>query len=159
MINYQVSPHFTFFELTKTDHADLQEANRDVPDEMLRNMYALSWGIFEPIRRHYNRPVHVHSCWRCVALNRALKIASTTSQHCYGQAGDIDVDGIPSKDLFDWIRLKSKLPFGQVIHEPPGTVHISLGKPIWRRSGEALLRESRVDEDTGQRTYGYVRIE
>jgi hypothetical protein len=159
MENYKVSPHFTFFELTKTDHSEFQEGNRDVPGDLLRNLFVLAWGLLEPIRRHYNRPLKVHSAFRSPALNRELGGASATSQHCYGQAADIHVDGIPAKDLFDWLRLKSKLPFGQVIHEPPSTVHISVGQPMWRRSGEALLREVRVDEDTGQRTYGYVRIE
>ncbi len=156
--NYQLSPHFTFFELTKTDKPQFQEANRDVPDEMLRNLYALAWGILEPVRVHYNRPLHVHSCWRCPLLNRALAGASSTSQHCYAQAADFDVDGIPSKDLFDWIRLRSRLPFGQVIHEPPSTVHLSLGKPIWRRSGEALRRFADTDEH-GDVSFRYERIE
>ena len=158
MENFKVSPHFSFFELTKTGVANLQEANRDVAEKMLRNMYALAWGILEPIRVHYNRPLLIHSCWRCLMLNLAVKGSSSKSQHCYFQAADLHVEGITSSDLFDWIRFRSKLPFGQVIHEPPGTVHISLGKPIWRRSGESLRRIASTDED-GDAQFSYERIE
>ncbi len=159
MSNVQISPHFSLYELTKTDHEELQENNRIVHTEFVRFLYALAYGILEPIRRHYNRPVIIHSCWRSPQLNRAIHGASSKSQHCSAQAADFHVEGIPALDLWNWIRMNSGLPFGQVILELPSTVHVSLGKPIWRRSGEALKRIKSVDEDTRDVSYSYERIE
>jgi uncharacterized protein YcbK (DUF882 family) len=56
-------------------------------------MQLLAFCVFQPIRNHFKRPIHVSSGYRSEALNKAIKGASRTSQHSTGQAMDIDMDG------------------------------------------------------------------
>lgn len=87
---------------------------------------------FEPIRNHFGIPLPVSSFFRCEALNKAIG-GSKTSQHCKGEAIDMDADGSPitNKQIFDWA--KANLKFDQLIweygtSENPAWVHISFSK-------------------------------
>ena len=84
--------------------------------------------VLEPIREHYG-PVFINSGYRCPDLNKAVGGAST-SQHCLGQAADIEVAGVPNGDLAAWVV--ANLDFDQVILEcyrkgqpNSGWVHVS----------------------------------
>ena len=87
--------------------------------------------IFEPIRKHFGVPIHISSGYRSKALNNAIG-GSLTSQHCYGEAIDIDMDGssngVTNKMVFEFI--KANLNFDQLIWEfgtkdAPDWVHVS----------------------------------
>lgn len=98
-------------------------------DDHLSNMKKLALNIFQPIREHFNAPIHVSSGYRSLALNRALG-GAITSQHCSGEAMDIDMDGskITNAQIFNWI--KDNLVFDQLIWEfgtdkNPAWVHVS----------------------------------
>ena len=87
--------------------------------------------IFEPIREHFAVPIHISSGYRSKELNAAIGGASS-SQHCQGEAVDIDMDGSPSgvsnADVFKYI--KDNLTFDQLIWEfgsdsNPDWVHAS----------------------------------
>lgn len=138
---HQVSPHFTFAELTRTDHASLQQANRDVPPEHFVNLHTLAKELLEPIREHFG-PVVIHSAYRSAALNRAVG-GSPTSQHALGQAADFHCTKAGLQEVWEWIWKESHLPFGQLIlegHAPnqPTWVHVSLGRPWHRNSGQVM---------------------
>jgi hypothetical protein len=80
-------------------------------------MQLLAEKVFEPIREHFKTPIYVSSMYRGLNLNQAIK-GSITSQHCSGQAMDIDMDpkGKPTnKEIFDYI--KKNLEFDQLINE------------------------------------------
>ena len=130
MTDLQISPHFTWHELTRTDHADLQEANRIVPAPMTISANALAWGILEPIRRHFGQPLVVHSAYRCQKLNERVG-GSVTSQHMAFKAADFHMIGVSNSDVWEWVA-KSGLPFGQLIHEP-SWIHVSLGWPLYEK--------------------------
>jgi hypothetical protein len=74
--------------------------------------------IFEPIREHFGVPIHISSGYRSKELNAKIG-GSATSQHCKGQAVDIDMDnsanGVTNADVFNYI--KDNLPFDQLIWE------------------------------------------
>lgn len=128
-----------------SEHVSLKEATRsntakrlgieNMPDsETLITMQITAEHIFEPLRNKFNEPIYISSFYRSPELNKAIG-GSTSSQHCKGEA--IDIDDVYSKasnaDFFNYI--KDKLEFDQLIwefgdDENPAWVHVSynLGK-------------------------------
>jgi hypothetical protein len=107
----------------------------NMPDnDTLVTMQITAQHIFEPLRNKFNEPIYISSFYRSPELNKAIG-GSTSSQHCKGEA--IDIDDVYSKasnaDFFNYI--KDKLEFDQLIwefgdDENPAWVHVSynLGK-------------------------------
>jgi hypothetical protein len=130
----QISKHLTFEECTHSETADKLEIVNNNPNlSVIENMKLLAEKIFEPIRSHFNAPIKVSSVFRSLSLNQAIK-GSITSQHCSGEAMDIDTgdNGKPSnKEIFDYI--KKNLKFDQLIWEfgtdkNPSWVHVSYSR-------------------------------
>jgi zinc D-Ala-D-Ala carboxypeptidase len=99
--------------------------------EHLEAMRTLAERIFEPIRTWHGKPIGISSFYRSPAVNKRIG-SSATSQHCLGEAMDIDADifnnGITNKQIFDYI--KDRLEFDQLIWEfgtptNPDWVHAS----------------------------------
>ena len=111
----------------------------NTPNEEQRiNMELLALKVFEPIREWVGGPIRINSFFRCKALNKAIG-GSTTSQHCKGQAMDIDDGGCKktNAEMYEWI--KENLDFDQMIWEfgddkNPNWVHISYVSPEENRN-------------------------
>lgn len=95
------------------------------------NMKLVANKIFEPLRNHFNVPIGISSFYRSELLNKKIG-GSKTSQHCKGEAIDIDADiygGITNLQIFRYI--KDNLEFDQLIWEycddagMPQWVHVS----------------------------------
>lgn len=76
--------------------------------------------IYIPLCEHFKCKIPFSSFYRSPALNRKLSGASSTSQHCLGEAMDIDMDlnpklNISNKQIFEYI--KNNLQFDQLINE------------------------------------------
>ena len=87
------------------------------PDQFqLANMKLLAEKVFEPLREWVGGPIRINSFFRCKALNKAIG-GSTSSQHCKGQAMDIDDGGCKktNAEMYEWI--KENLDFDQMIWE------------------------------------------
>ena len=89
--------------------------------------------IFEPLRMHVGGPIKINSFYRGPKLNKAIG-GSAKSQHCHGQAMDIDDTYCHASNaaMFDWI--KANLDFDQMIWEfgndqNPDWVHVSYVGP------------------------------
>ena len=102
--------------------------------------------MFEPIRLHFKTPIFISSGYRSKALNDFIK-GSATSQHCKGEAIDIDMDasnaGVTNKMVFDFI--KDRLDFDQLIWEfgtdsNPDWVHVSYSKEKNRKQKLKAVR-------------------
>jgi len=126
----KLSNNLTLSEVTKSQTAVRLGINNDPTPEHLENLIALAENIFEPIRNFFNKPVCVSSGYRSKELNEATPGASLSSQHCKGEAFDIDGDitGIDNRMIFDFVR--AELDFDQMIWEfgndsTPAWVHIS----------------------------------
>ena len=151
----RLSPHFTLAELARTTHRSLAAENLAEAGKHIAPLQALCADLLEPLRAHFKAPVIIHSGYRSRSLNHAIG-GSITSQHCLGEAADLHVVGVELRMVFDWVRLESGLPYGQVILEgaipdQPTWVHLSLGEP-WRplgRSRQAM---------TWDRANGYRRV-
>lgn len=126
-----LSPHFTFDELTRTGQTALQTVNRQEAQACMGALTALATTVLEPIRAKFGA-VRINSAFRGTAVNTAVG-GSKTSQHMSGQAADIVVPGVALEEVFRWIVKESGIPFGQAILEGPGGkvswIHVSLGEP------------------------------
>jgi hypothetical protein len=83
--------------------------------EHTENLIELANKIFEPIRKHFNKPIHISSGYRSKELNAKIGGAKN-SQHTVGQAIDIDQgDRKQNIEIFDFI--KNNLDYDQLINE------------------------------------------
>lgn len=124
-----ISKHISEKEATKSVTA-LRLGIDNTPDgDTLNNMKIVAEKLFEPLREYVGGAIKINSFYRSSALNEAIG-GSTRSQHCKGQA--IDIDDIyghkTNKEMFVWI--KDNLDFDQMIWEfgnedNPDWVHVS----------------------------------
>jgi zinc D-Ala-D-Ala carboxypeptidase len=146
--DFQVSEHFSYYELTVTSNAALQGSNREEGMKYLPTARALCQQLLEPIRG--DSPLRVNSAFRSWALNGQTPGSSPTSQHPQFQAADIDRPGVAVPDFFATVLAflkEKKIRFGQLILERADRgwevaqwVHVSLGPDFWKpeRCGEVL---------------------
>lgn len=83
--------------------------------EAYRNLSAL---ILEPVRAKFGR-VRITSGYRSREVNARVG-GSPSSQHVATEdkcAADFQIPGVSVVEVFDWMRLKSGLPFDQLILE------------------------------------------
>ena len=109
----RISPNFTLNELTKSSTAMRLDIDNTPSMEHLVAMTALCHKIAQPIRDEFG-VVTVNSCYRSPDLNKAVK-GSGKSQHCKGQAIDLEVMRTPNDELAAWIY--NNLEFDQLILE------------------------------------------
>jgi len=129
----KLSEHLDLSEVTRSESAKRKGIANNPTPEHLENFKKLAEHVFEPIRNHFGVPINISSGYRSKALNKAIG-GSSTSDHCYGKAIDIDMDGsssgVTNNDIFHWI--KDNLKFKQLIAEFPqagklGWVHVAYG--------------------------------
>jgi zinc D-Ala-D-Ala carboxypeptidase len=140
----KLSPNLDLVEVTRSESAKRKGISNNPTPEHLENLKRLAEKVFQPIREHFATPINISSGYRSKALNAAVG-GSTTSDHCYGRAIDIDMDGSSSEvnnnDIFHWI--KDNLEFKQLIAEFPdangklGWVHVAYGDGL--NKGEILI--------------------
>ncbi len=126
----QLSEHLTLAEVTKSQTATRLGISNDPDAHQLAALKAIAEHIFEPVRNHFGVPIGISSGLRSKALNQAIG-GSSRSQHCHGQALDIDADiygGINNRNIFRYIQ--NHLDFDQLIWEfgddnNPAWVHVS----------------------------------
>lgn len=148
MDDFKLSEHFSFYELTVTSNAAMQEANRASAMLWVPSLKATCVGLLEPIRG--DRPLVVNSGFRSWELNSNTHGSSPTSQHPKGQAVDFHRAGQPIEELFAEVLAiikEKKIQFGQLILEQAlrdygvvSWVHASLGAAYWKpeKCGEVM---------------------
>ena len=126
-----VSPHFSWDELTRTGKSELQATNRTEAEQYRASLTRLAVELLEPIRAKFGA-VTINSAFRGPSVNAAVG-GSKTSQHMRGEAADIVATSVSVEELHRWICAESGLAFGQCILEksspskPFSWVHVSLG--------------------------------
>lgn len=107
---------------------------RDGSDVVLINPALID--LLEKIRNHFKKPIKIVSAYRTPKYNRMLRGAAKNSQHMYGNAVDIKIEGVPTKDVYEWIDSWHKGGLGLY----PSFTHIdvrdTVGKNIARWGGE-----------------------
>ena len=102
------------------------------------NMVKIAEEVFEPLRMYVGGPIKINSFYRSPKLNKAIG-GSSKSQHCQGQAIDLDdtFGRATNAEMFEFI--KEHLDFDQMIWEfgddnNPNWVHVSYVSPQENRN-------------------------
>jgi hypothetical protein len=126
----QLSENLSLKEVVKSNTATRRGIDNSPTPEHLENLKALAKNVFQPLRDALGI-ITVSSGYRSFDLNKAIG-GSKTSQHCKGEALDLDNDfkkgRSTNKEIFDYI--KDNLTFDQMIFEfgtetNPNWVHVS----------------------------------
>lgn len=116
-----LTKNFSLNELTQSETA-LRKGLNNVPTQaIIDSLQTLAVNVLQPIRDHYGKGVKVSSGYRSPEVNAAVG-GSKVSDHCKGQAADIEIPGLPNMELATYI--KDNLKFTQLILEfyTPGVV-------------------------------------
>jgi hypothetical protein len=141
-----LSPNFTLQELTKSETALRHNLPNDPTPEVIENLRVLCEKVLQPVREHYGKGVKVNSGYRAPEVNAAVG-GSKTSDHCKGQAADIEIPGVPNHELAEWIE--KNLPFTQLILEfytrgipDSGWVHVSYDPANLKKQSMTAVKEN-----------------
>ena len=148
----QLSTNLSLAEVTRSETAKRRGISNMPTPEHIENFKKLAVNIFQPIREHFGKPILISSGYRSAELNKAIS-GSLSSQHCSGEAIDIDMDGtdITNAQIFNYI--KDNLNFDQMIWEfgtdaNPDWVHVSFASN--RSQRKQILVAKKVN---GKTTY------
>ena len=124
-----ISNHISYREGVYSTTAKRLGLNNTPNDEQLNNMELIAHEVFEPLRAYVGGPIKINSFFRSPKLNKAIG-GSSKSQHCKGQAMDIDdtYGRMTNAEMYHFI--KEHLDFDQIIWEfgdddNPDWVHVS----------------------------------
>ena len=150
-----ISKHISYKEGVYSITATRRGIDNTPGDDQLHFMEIIAEKVFEPLRKWVNGPIKINSFYRCPELNKAIG-GSATSQHCKGQAMDIDdtFNRATNAEMFHWV--KKNLDFDQMIWEfgdddNPDWVHISYISEDKNRN-----RCLRAYRDNGKTTYEVI---
>jgi hypothetical protein len=154
----KISEHIDLSEMIRSESAKRNGISNMPTEEHLANFKLLAEKVFEPIRNNFRCPINISSAYRSKELNDLIKGSSSTSQHCTGEAIDIDMDGTPynvtNAMIFNYI--KDKLEFDQLIwefgtNENPDWVHVSYESKGKQR--KEILKATKVNGKTQYNQY------
>jgi hypothetical protein len=124
----KLSKNFTLQEFTKSQTALRLGIDNTPNEEHMEAAEFLFANVVQKVRDNFG-PTVINSGYRGPALNEAVG-GSSRSQHCKGQAVDIECPGVPNADVAQWIV--DNCDFDQVILEfytpgipDSGWVHVS----------------------------------
>ena len=124
-----ISKHISEKEATKSVTALRLNIDNTPNGTAINNMKILAEKVFEPLREYVGGPIKITSMYRSPDLCLALG-SKISSQHCKGQAMDLDdiYGHKTNKEMFEWI--KENLDFDQLIYEfgneeNPDWIHVS----------------------------------
>lgn len=125
----QLSKNFYLSEFTKSELATRKGLDNTPDAFVIGRLKDLCEKVLQPLRDTLKQPIIVNSGYRSPDVNKAVG-GSEKSQHCSGQAADIEVPGMSNKALAEFIE--SNLPYDQLILEfwdgitpNSGWVHVS----------------------------------
>ena len=145
-----ISKHISYIEGVRSNTATRRGIDNTPNAEQLDNMELVAEEVFEPLRAYVGGTIKINSFFRCPELNKAIG-GSSKSQHCKGQAIDIDdtFGRMTNAEMYHWI--KDYLDFDQMIWEfgdddNPDWVHVSYVSPEENRN--RCLKAYREDGKT-----------
>ena len=124
----QLSKHFTLEEFEKSQTATRKGIKNKAGSGEIKNLGDLCYEVLEPVRAKFDKPVTITSGYRSPELSEAIG-SKATSQHCKGEAVDMEVIGVSNLQVALWIE--NNLDFDQLILEfwtgeaNSGWIHVS----------------------------------
>ena len=124
-----ISKHISYKEGVYSITAIRRGIDNTPDEEQLVNMELIALKIFEPLREWVEGPIRVNSFFRSEKLNKAIG-GSKSSQHCKGQAIDIDDTSCHKTNAEMFRFINDELEFDQMIWEfgdddNPNWIHVS----------------------------------
>ena len=128
-----ISDHISYKEGVYSITATRKGIDNTPNDEQLANMELVAKEVFEPLREWVGGPIKINSFFRSPELNKSIG-GSSKSQHCHGQAIDIDDTFHKATNAEMYHYIKENLEFDQMIWEfgnddNPDWVHVSYVSP------------------------------
>ena len=132
------SKHVSWKEGTHSNTALRRGLDNTPNEDQIKCMKEIAEDLFEPLREWVGGPIKINSFYRCPELNTAIG-GSATSQHCKGQAMDIDDTFGYKTNAEMYYFIKEHLNFDQMIWEfgdddNPNWVHVSYVSPEKNRN-------------------------
>ena len=128
-----ISKHISYKEAVYSRTAQRRDIYNHPENDQADNMRLIAEEVFEPLRAWVGGPIKINSFFRSPDLNKAIG-GSGKSQHCHGQAIDLDdtFGRATNAEMFEFI--KQHLDFDQMIwefgtEENPDWVHVSYVSP------------------------------
>ena len=124
----QLSKHFTLEEMEKSQTATRKGIKNKAGSGEIKNLGDLCYEVLEPVRAKFDKPVTITSGYRSPELSEAIG-SKSTSQHCLGEAVDLEVIGESNLKVALWIQ--NNVDFDQLILEfytgeaNSGWIHVS----------------------------------
>ena len=125
----KISKHISYKEATRSNTA-IRRGIENIPDvEEIENMKLIAEKVFEPLRKWVGGPIKINSFYRSPELNVAIG-GSKKSQHCHGQAIDIDDTYGHRSNASMFKHIRYNMDYDQIIWEfgddkNPAWVHVS----------------------------------
>ena len=129
----KISNYITSEQACKSETAIRKGIDNTPNEDQLKAMKLLCEKVYDPICKTLKISIPATSFFRSEKLNKTIG-GSSTSQHCKGEAIDLDCDGLvnyTNKQLFDFIKAEDTgIEFDQLIWEygddkNPAWVHVS----------------------------------
>lgn len=139
--------NFSLHEMIKSETASRRDMdNYPHSDEIIANLTVLCEQVLQPLRDAYGVGIKVNSGYRSPDVNAAVG-GSRTSDHCKGQAADIEIAGVPNAELAQYIA--DNFDFTQLILEfytqgipDSGWVHVSYDSNNLKRQVMTAVRQN-----------------
>lgn len=145
-----ISKHISIKESVRSITAERLGLHNFPDNDTLINMQLIANRVFEPLREWVGGPIKINSFYRSPDLNKAIG-GSKKSQHCKGQAIDLDdtYGNATNAEMFNYI--KDTLSFDQLIWEfgdddNPSWVHVSYVSE--KENRQRVLRASKEKSKT-----------
>tara|TARA_R100001463_G_scaffold21758_1_gene52213 strand:- start:4546 stop:5025 length:480 start_codon:yes stop_codon:yes gene_type:complete len=123
-----LSKNFTLEEMEKSSTAIRLGIKNKAGAGEIKNLGDLCYEVLEPVRAKFDKPVTITSGYRSPELSEAIG-SKSTSQHCSGNAVDMEVLSVSNLEVALWIQ--NHCDFDQLILEyytgepNSGWIHVS----------------------------------
>jgi hypothetical protein len=127
-----IGKYLTLDEVCKSSTATRLNIDNKPNQQQIMCLESIAKNVYDKCCEKFLIKIPITSGFRSKDLNSRISNSSVTSQHCLGQAFDLDLDGVlngpTNKVLFEYI--KNNLEFDQLIWEfgtdnNPEWVHVS----------------------------------
>ena len=123
-----LSKNFSLEEMEKSSTAIRLGIKNKAGAGEIKNLGDLCYEVLEPVRAKFDKPVTITSGYRSPELSEAIG-SKATSQHCLGEAVDMEVLSVSNLQVALWIE--NNCDFDQLILEyytgepNSGWIHVS----------------------------------
>jgi zinc D-Ala-D-Ala carboxypeptidase len=142
----QLTKNFSLAEMIKSETALRHDMDNTPGEKEIENLRMLCEQILQPLRDAYGKGIKVNSGFRHPEVNAKVG-GSKTSDHCRGQAADIEIPGVANAELAEYIS--QYFDFTQLILEfytpgipDSGWVHVSYDPNNLKKQVMTAMKEN-----------------